>query len=327
MARSEVPAEPAGPRDQATLEGPRSLPVPAVVAQAPAALPPKPAAPAQNLGPVALLEEARTHENRDPEFVENYGPWALVTGASQGIGAEFARQLAEKGMNVILVARNAEKLEGLARDLQADHGVQVRAVPADLSQPGFLDGLKLATRDVEVGMLVNNAGSWEMGSFLDQDPEKELKVIRVNVEAPMLLTHEFAGKMAERGRGGVINVGSASALHGVPGQANYSATKGYMLNLTESLYHELKPQGVDVEIVNPGPVLGEASRAAYDIDKIPMQQVTAGEVVEHALDKLGKKCSTTPGWFNRAALWLALRVLPRDVNAAIAGALLERAHK
>ena len=74
-------------------------------------------------------------------------------------------------------------------------------------------------------------------------------------------------------------------------------------------------------------MLGEASRAAYDIDKIPMQQVTAGEVVEHALDKLGKKCSTTPGWFNRAALWLALRVLPRDVNAAIAGALLERAHK
>jgi len=273
------------------------------------------------------LEEARTHEGRDPEFVEKYGPWALVTGASQGIGAEYARQLAAKGLNVVIVARSADKLESLAKEIQQDHGVQVRAVPADLSNPGFIDGLRLATRDIEVGMLVNNAGSWDFGSFLDHDPQKELNVIRVNVEAPMLLIHEYAGKMAERGQGGIINVGSASGLHGVPGQANYSATKGYLLNLTESLYHELKPKGIDVEIVNPGPVKGDAAGGSYNLDKIPMQKVTAGEVVEHSLDKLGKKSSTIPGWFNRAAMWVALRVLPRDVNAAIAGYLLEQAHK
>lgn len=281
----------------------------------------------QNLGPVAQLEEARPHEGRDPEFVEKYGPWALVTGASGGIGSEYARQLAEKGLNVVLVARSADKLESLAKDLQQEHGVQVRAVPADLSNPGFLDGLRLATRDIDVGLLVNNAGSWDFGSFLENDPNKKLDVIRVNVEAPMLLIHEYAGKMAERGQGGIINVGSGSGLHGVPGQANYSATKGYLLNLTESLYHELKPQGVDVEIVNPGPVLGDAAQGSYDLSKVPMQKVTAGEVVEHSLAKLGKKCSTIPGWFNRAAMWMALRVLPRDVNAAIAGYLLERAHK
>jgi hypothetical protein len=279
--------------------------------------------PTQNApGVIAMLETSPYP--RDEKFLAKYGPWAVVTGASQGIGADFAHALAEKGMNLVLVARNQEKLHAVAEQLRRETGVEVQLVSADLSRPEGLEKVKASTSSLEVGMLVNNAGSWQFGSFLDNDLNKDLQSVALNVEAPMVLAHHFAGKMAQRGRGGVINVGSGAALHGVPGQAAYSATKGFLQNFTESLYRELKPKGVDVLITNPGPVQGEAS-SVYDQSKVPLQKVTGQTVADDALRRLGKGSTTIPGWLNKMAMGAAVRVMPRDLLAGIAGYILEQA--
>ena len=153
-----------------------------------------------------------SERKRDEKFLAKYGPWGVVTGASQGIGAEYARQMAEKGMNVVLVARNAGKLHEFAQELRSQHGVDVKIVAQDLGKPEGLEQVKQATEGLEVGMLVNNAGMWQFGSFLENDINKDLQSVSLNVEAPMVLSHHFAGKMAERGKGGIINVGSGAAL-------------------------------------------------------------------------------------------------------------------
>jgi uncharacterized protein len=260
----------------------------------------------------------------DQKFLDQYGPWGLVTGASQGIGAEYARTLAEKGMNVVIVARGQDKLDALAQELQRDYGVKVQAVAADLSHPDGLEAVKQATQNLEVGMLVNNAGTWQFGSFLENDIQKDVKSIALNVEAPMALTHHFAGKMGERGKGGVINVGSGAALHGVPGQAAYSATKGFLQNFSEALHAELKPKGINVLITDPGPVIGEAS-SVYDQSKVPLQKVNARQVALDSLKQIGGSSTTIPGWMNKLAMGIALRVMPRDMLASIAGYILESA--
>jgi short-subunit dehydrogenase len=275
-------------------------------------------------GVIAVLETPPPALDRDQKFLDKYGPWAVVTGASQGIGSEFAQALAEKGMNLVLVARSEGKLAAVAEQIRRDTGVQVQLVAADLSTPEGLEKVKQGTSELEVGLLVNNAGSWQFGSFLDNDVSKDLQSVALNVEAPMVLSHHFAGKMAQRGKGGVINVGSGAALHGVPGQAAYSATKGFLQNFTESLYAELKPKGVNVLITNPGPVQGEAS-SVYDQSKVPLQKVTGRKVADDALKRLGRGSTTIPGWINKIGINTALRLMPRDMMASIAGYILEQA--
>lgn len=276
-------------------------------------------------GTISLFETPDSRPS-DPDFTDKYGPWGVVTGASQGIGAEYARALAEKGMNVVMIARRGEKMSKLAKDLHQEHGVDVRVISADLSTEQGVEQVKQGTKDLQVGLLVNNAGSWQMGSFLDQDIEKAVDSVGLNLAAPIKLTHHFAKEMGERGKGGVLNVGSMAALHGVPGQASYSGNKGYLRNFTESLHRELKPQGIDVMITNPGPVKGEASSAIYDTSKIPLQKVTPRQVAVQSLERMGKGgSSTVPGWLNRQALGAAVRLMPRDYLTSIAGYLLEKA--
>lgn len=280
--------------------------------------------PLVDAGRLARLEKTSSARVKDEKFLSKYGPWGVVTGASQGIGLEFAKGLAEKGMDLVLVARKADKLEAVAESLRAEHGVQVRVVAEDLSKPVGLEGVKKATQGLEVGMLVNNAGAWQFGSFLDNDIDRDVSSVALNVEAPMVLSHHFANQMAERGRGGIINVGSGAALHGVPGQAAYSATKGFLKNFSESLYRELKPKGVDVLITNPGPVEGEASQA-YDQSKVPLQKVEGRDVVKDAFRRLGHGSSTIPGWLNKVAMGVAVRAMPRDLLTSVAGYILESA--
>ena len=149
-------------------------------------------------------------------FIERYGPWALVTGASAGIGAEFARQLSEMGLNLVFVARRRKRLEDLARDLESRSKVQVRIVTADLSQPDFLQLILSVTNSLEVGLLVNNAGFGLAGHFLEHALEEELRLLDVNCRAPLILTHVFGRQMAERKRGGIIFVSSVSGYIATP---------------------------------------------------------------------------------------------------------------
>jgi len=263
-------------------------------------------------------------EHPPQTYAERYGPWGLVTGASSGIGAEFARDIAARGLNVVMVARRGDRLEKLAEELREKHGVQVRTVSADLADPDFMKPIEAATKDLDVGLVVNNAGTWEFGPMLDHGLDSEMRVLEVNTRAPLVLSHTFGRKMAERGRGGIVMVSSGAAYQGVPNQTNYAATKAYLLSLAEGLSAEWKPQGVDVLCTTPGPVHTEGA-ADVDFSRQPLPPVTARAVAVDALSQLGKKTTTAPGFLTRWAFRVQQAMFSRDLNSSVAGELFGRA--
>ncbi len=252
-------------------------------------------------------------------FQEKYGPWALVTGASSGIGAEFAKQLAERNLNLILIARRKEKLEHLARYLEKKNKVQVETITADLSRPDFMSLVYPVTQTREIGLLVNNAGFGIGGNFLEHNLERELALLDVNCRAPLILTHAIGRKMTERRRGGIIFVSSVSAYIATPYEASYAASKVYDLFLGESLWYEFKQQGVDVLSLCPGSTITEFHEISGTkaFAAMPVEPVVA-----LALKKLGKKPSVIAGWHNRL-LVLLMKMTPRRINTALAGRVMK----
>jgi short-subunit dehydrogenase len=257
-------------------------------------------------------------------FAERYGPAALVTGAGVGIGAEFARQLAARGLDLVLVARRAEKLEQLASELRAGHGVAVRVAPLDLTAEDLPDRLRDAVRDLDVGLVVSNAGRYGFGRFLDASLADELEGLGVNVRAPLVLAHEFARRLAARGRGGLVFLSSTAAFQGTPFAAGYGAAKAHTLVLAEALAWELEPFGVDVLAVCPGPVATEGT-AGMDTSSFPIGPMQAAQVVRIALDALGRRSCVVPGLSNALVAALGRRVLPRSANTRLMGAIFGRA--
>jgi uncharacterized protein len=266
-----------------------------------------------------LLYFTRKKQLPSMTFKEHYGPWALVTGASSGIGAEFSRQLAKLGLNLILVARRKERLDDLARQLEVRSKIEIRAVAADLSQPDFMPLILSATGSLEVGLLVNNAGFGLAGNFLDHELERELALLDVNCRAPVILTHEFGRRMAQRKRGGIIFVSSVSAYLATPFEASYAASKVYELSLAESLWYELKKYGVDVLTLCPG----STDTEFHEISGVrAVAAMHVKPVVELALKKLGKKPSVISGWHNRLLVGL-LKLVPRWITTRKAGRVME----
>jgi short-subunit dehydrogenase len=196
------------------------------------------------------------------------GSAALVTGASSGIGTELARGLAQRGHNLILVARRAERLQDLARELSGAHGISAQALPTDLADADARAELVRRVRelDLEVSVLVNCAGAGGFDWFLDSDPEREIQTVRLDVEAVIDLTARFAPAMVAAGRGTILTLGSASGLQPVPGHATYSAAKAAVNTFCEALHSELAGTGVTVTVVMPGPVpsgFQEANQATF----------------------------------------------------------------
>ena len=251
-------------------------------------------------------------------FSERYGPWAVVTGATSGIGKEFAKQLAKEGINPVLVARGGDKLEAVSKEIEEKYGVKVRTVEADLSDPKDVDRVERETRDLNVGLLINNAGSWQEGEFLSNDVDKESFVQRLNMEAPMRLSSAFGKRLAQRGAGGIMNVGSALAHVPTAYQANYAGTKAYLNHFTKALAFEMKPGGVDVMVVNPGATKTEGA-AHVDQEKMPIKPMSPEQVATSALRSLGKTTESIPGWQNRLAFGTALRLLPQSISTALVG--------
>ncbi len=251
-------------------------------------------------------------------FVEKYGPWAVVTGASSGIGEIFARRLAKAGMNVVLVARRERKLKTLANTLEAQHGVQVRIVSADLSQDDFLEHVRQHTADLELGLLVNNAGFTTNDNFLDNDLEAEVAMLHVNARAPLVLSHHFGSLMKDRSKGGIIFISSTLGFSGVPSWSNYAATKAFDHILAEGIARELKRHGVSVLAVAPGPTRTHL----WDDASSRLLPFTRPErVVDVALRKLGRRSSVTVGWLNTIIVY-STRLLPRSWNARIFGVVV-----
>src|SRR5262249_29465053 len=185
-------------------------------------------------------------------LIDRFGPWALVTGASSGIGEAFARRLAELRMNLVLVARREDRLRRLADELQGRHMIGTRVVSADLSRDDFLPVIEQATADLEIGLLVNNAGLGTVGKFLDNDLNAELAMIYVNNRASLILAHHFGRLMRARHRGGMIFVASFRGFAGVPAMSNYAASKAHSLVFAEGLARELQNDGVTVQALCPG---------------------------------------------------------------------------
>jgi short-subunit dehydrogenase len=229
---------------------------------------------------------------------------ALITGASAGIGEEFARQLAGRGYDLILVARRRDRLEQLAEQLPTTaHVVDCDLVSDAASLPGKVEEL-----GVDVDLLVNNAGFGLRGRFLELDPERDAEMVRVNCEAVVTLTHAFVLKMVERARGGVITVASTAGMQPLPYEAVYGASKAFAISFMEALWMELQGTGVKMLVVNPGPVKTEwQSVAGYDDSTpIPPGMITAEQCVSDSLEAYDRnKRSTITGrffpWFMRAS--------------------------
>jgi uncharacterized protein len=257
-------------------------------------------------------------------LVERYGPWALITGASSGIGEEFARRLAREGFRLVLVARRRERLDALARELAAAHGTEARVVAADLARRDFLPAIEEATGDVEVSLLVSNAGFGKKGPFLEGDLASDLEMLDVNCRASLILTHAFGRRMAARGRGGIVITSSTAAFQGLPYSSHYAATKGWALQLAEGLWFELREKKVDVLALCPGPTDTEGPRrTGVDPDKVPVKMMSVGPVVSAALAGLGKRPVVIPGVTNRLG-YLAVRVTSRRFATSTAGRLIKR---
>ena len=253
-------------------------------------------------------------------FADRYGGWALVTGASAGLGAEFARALAREGVPLVLVARREEKLRELAEELEGGHGVGTRVISCDLTDPEQRRALVAATADLEIGTLVNNAGAGYRGRFDKQDPERLVQMVRLHCEAPVALTAAYLPGMKERGRGAVIFVGSVSGSQPLPLHGVYGATKSFDNLLGEALWGELHGSGIDVLSILPGTTKSDFHHLAGEL---PHPGQPAPDVVANALDALGRKPSAISGGFNWLRANAAVRLLPRSMLALTARKVIE----
>ncbi len=244
---------------------------------------------------------------------ERYGEWALVTGASAGIGAEFARGLAREGLSCVLTARREDRLRALATDLEQQYHVATRVVGADLADAAGADQVIDAVKDVQIGVFINNAGFGYAGRFDKQDTARLHDMVQVNCVVPVVLASRLLPGMRERGRGAMIVLGSVAGRQPLPRHAIYAATKAFDLFFGEALWAELRGTGVDVLVLEPGPTESEFAEVAGETREIG---APAADVVSLAFDALGQQPSVIHGWFN----WLranVTRIAPRSLVALV----------
>ena len=251
-----------------------------------------------------------------------FGPWALVTGASSGIGKELTRQLAANGLNVVIAARRIDLLRELGDGIEREFSVQFRAVQVDLSEEDSIDKIKDATRNLDVGLIVSNAGAVKAGEFMTM-PLKDLHdQISINVVAHMELVRYFAPRLVKRARGGVMLVGAMGASIGIPYIANPSATKAYILALGEALHFELEKHGVAVTVLTPGltdtAVLPEIM---IDPGALPMKPLSVAQVASEGIAAIqANKSRSVPGALNR----FINRVVPASIARTMEAKLLKK---
>ncbi len=223
-----------------------------------------------------------------PLDAAKYGPWAVVTGGSEGVGRSFALRLAEAGINVALVARKPGPLAQAAQ-LCREHGVGVRVLATDLADPDAADQVAALVDDVEVGLLIHNAGAnTHSAEFLDGDLDAFGKVVDLNITTPMALVHHFGGPMRARGRGGILLVGSLSGYLGSTRHTVYSGVKAFGRMFAESLWLELRDYGVDVvELVLGVTRTPAMARIGLDFDVPGMTVSEPDDVAREGLDALG----------------------------------------
>lgn len=258
---------------------------------------------------------------------EEYGSYALVTGATSGIGKEFSKQLAERGLNLVLVARTEVLLKNQANELEAKYNIKALAIPLDLASNDAIDFLDLSTKDLDIGLVIPNAGMELHGNFLNDSIEEQSKLITLNVMVPMQIAHHFGKRMAKQKRGGILFISSTFGFQSVPYFANYAASKAYILTLGQALKVEMKKSGVDVTVLAPGltktPMTTEMK--GINFKKMPITEMTPDKVARKGLMALGKKSLKTTGARNVFLDVMGKYTTPRFILAKMFGFLVKRA--
>lgn len=248
-----------------------------------------------------------------------YGSWAIITGATSGIGLELTIQLAKSDFNILINSRHPEKLNEIEKSLKTFASIEIKKVAADVSEPEGIAKIIEASEGLNVGLLIVSAGYATSGNFIDHDIKTELNMFKVNAEALLILTHHFSRQFARQKRGGIILMSSIVAFQGTPYATHYSATKAYVQNLAEGLAMELKSVGVDVLTAAPGPVnTGFGARA----DMKMLMSMTPSAVAIPILRALGRRITVYPGYLTKLmsySLWL----VPRWAKIKILGLFMK----
>lgn len=267
--------------------------------------------------PSAAMSFTESHINK-------YGPWAVVTGASSGIGDQFARQLASSGLSIALVALPSDRnLRTIAAQLRKKYGVQTRTIPADISLPAGIDTVISKTAGLDVGLLVNNAGVEAHGSFFRHSRDVYQNLVAVNVAAVTALTHALGRRIANRSQGGAIVFVSSMASRGCPWLASYGASKAFVTAFALAIREELREKEVDVLVVEPGMVsptgIIDEDRAKDVKEKTGATSLHPRVCVSQALEALVLgKARVTPGWRNTIMFWI-MHLLPTEYFFRLAG--------
>jgi hypothetical protein len=255
------------------------------------------------------------------EFNTQYGPAALVTGASSGIGKSYAKLLAAKGLDLLLVARRVDQLKALKTKLEAEHSVSVSVCEADLSQTSSVALIVEAAKGLDIGLLVNNAGFGLKGAHHKLSEQDLAEMLNVNCFSPMQLSHAFIPRLLKRGSGGLLFTGSVEGLMGFPNSAAYSGTKAFVQNFTESLWGELEDKNIDVLVLKPSSTDTEAlDKQRVDRSKLA-GMMTPDEVAQIGLDNLKNGPVVIAGESN-SEMFLALQKIPRRDALRMMGATM-----
>lgn len=258
------------------------------------------------------------------------GSRILITGASSGLGVEFARRLAARGADLVLVARREERLRALADDIEAEHGVSAAVVAMDLAEPGAGAALRerLEAEGLRITGLVNNAGFGYSGALHHADADRTRAMVQLNVDTLVDLTCTFLDDLRSARSGAIlVNIASLAAFQPNPGLAVYGATKAFVLNFSEALWEESRVAGLRVLALCPGPTSTEFFEVAGEAAGAGLPRMEAGEVVESALRALDRRhppASVVPGALNTAASIATKRLLPTALVARTVGAMMRR---
>jgi short-subunit dehydrogenase len=265
-------------------------------------------------------ETLRTEESDMRMIVDRkrFGPWALITGASAGIGREFAFQIAASGIHLVLVARREGLLKEVGGACSEKFGVEHRIVTADLSEEAFMPRLVEATSDLDIGLVISNAGTGSPGPFLAHERQELVSLLRLNTLPHLELAHHFGRKLVERRSGGILFVGAMGAEKGIPFMANDAGSKSYIRSLALSLHDELEPAGVHVTVLPPGPTdTPVLAKFGFDPKTMPMKPMPVDRCVYEGLRGLEANTPCViPGRMNR--------IMNALIPAAMTRAMLRR---
>lgn len=260
------------------------------------------------------------------KFSDRYGSWGIIAGASEGLGAEYAKELASRGLNLVLVARRLELLQSLAAYLTRKFGIRTKLLPLDLAAPDAAEQIVRHTMELEVGLLVYNAAYSAVGPFLERSMDEHMREVHTNVHSPLKLIFLLSQRMVARGRGGILLMSSLSAYQGSAYISTYAATKAFNIVLAEGLWEEWRAGGVDVLVCVSGAV-ETPNHAASQPEKtgsIQDMKMSPARVVHAALDALGRQPFVIPGGMNRLSSFVMRHLLPRRLAIMLMGRTLRR---